>query len=291
MPPTPEAWVPSLQFRTLFALGVVPAAIVFVLAARQAKKEEFRPAENQEGVLESLRKQKPATRWTLVGTAGSWFVWDVIYYGTGIFTPVILEDIFGKDQPLFQTSLQSVLVTTMGVPGCLSAILLIQKWGSKNLNVYGFIALAVNFAVLALVWKDGSNGVKFAIFCILNFLLNFGPNLGTYVLPAICFPQEIRSTCHGISATGGKAGAMLGAFLFPVVRDGLGTRGVLWMQAGASLLGALISYHFLKNDWEYLNEEDKIATSSFVHGMDEARTLQTSTSISASGRLARNPEL
>ena len=45
-----------------------------------------------------------------------------------------------------------------------------------------------------------------ALLCLLMLLLNFGPNLGTYVLPALCFPVAIRSTCHGLSSTGGSLG-------------------------------------------------------------------------------------
>jgi len=109
--------------------------------------------------------------------------------------------------------------------------------------------------------------VIFGIFCILNFFFQCGPSLGTYVLPAICFPSEVRSTCHGISATGGKLGAMAGALAFPVIRRGpLGIVGVLWLEAGACIIGAVLSYQFLRNDWEYLNEDDKTATMTFVHG-------------------------
>ena len=38
---------------------------------------------------------------------------------------------------------------------------------------------------------------KFAIFCFCNCMLNFGPNIATYVLPAIIYPYEVRSTFHG----------------------------------------------------------------------------------------------
>ena len=46
--------------------------------------------------------------------------------------------------------------------------------------------------------------LKFITFCLITFALNFGPNVGTYVLPATCFPAAIRSTFHGLSAASGK---------------------------------------------------------------------------------------
>eukprot|EP00438_Fugacium_kawagutii_P012900 Skav204574 [mRNA] locus=scaffold2218:222481:228735:- [translate_table: standard] len=53
---------------------------------------------------------------------------------------------------------------------------------------------------------------------MLFFILNAGPNLTTYVLPAEIFPTCVRATCHGISAASGKLGAFLGTAAFPLVQ-------------------------------------------------------------------------
>jgi len=279
-PEPPQEWVPSFEFRFLFALGTIPACITLWCSWRKAQsgEEEFKPSESGESIFSQLARQETAVKLTLVGTAGSWFLWDIVYYGTAIFIPVILQDIFGE-QTLFTSSWQSVIVSGMCIPGSIAAILLIKQIGCKKLNVIGFILLAVNFALMAILWEFVEPVVLFILFCVLNFLLGFGPNLGTYVLPAICFPSEIRSTCHGISATAGKVGAMAGAFMFSAIAPPAqkGEKAcsecivtVLWIQTGASLVGAYLSYQFLKNDWDYLNEDDKHATESFILGVDEA---------------------
>ncbi|KAG8073476.1 hypothetical protein GUJ93_ZPchr0006g44137 [Zizania palustris] len=46
------------------------------------------------------------------------------------------------------------------------------------------------------------------------FFANFGPNSTTFIVPAEIYPARLRSTCHGISAAAGKAGAIIGAFGF-----------------------------------------------------------------------------
>jgi PHS family inorganic phosphate transporter-like MFS transporter len=213
---------------------------------------------------------------TLAGTAGSWFLYDVAYYGTGIFTPKILHDICltGKkvggtcEQTVFQTSSESFIVAMMGIPGCVIAICLIGRMGSKRLNTIGFVLLAVSFAAFAIVWNVDSNQheVLFGLFCLITFLLNWGPNLGTFVLPALCFPTSIRSTCHGLSACGGKLGALCGALLFAPISSNYGMACVLWIQVGACIGGLAISQIFLRNDWEYLEECDRIATMSWIEG-------------------------
>ena len=48
-----------------------------------------------------------------------------------------------------------------------------------------------------------------------------GPNSTTFIIPAEVFPTKYRSTCHGISAASGKAGAIVGAFGFGEIPGGL----------------------------------------------------------------------
>ena len=61
-------------------------------------------------------------------------------------------------------------------------------------------------------WKTVDH-TGFVALCALTFFFsNFGPNTTTFIVPAELFPA--RSTCHGISAAAGKAGAIVGAFGF-----------------------------------------------------------------------------
>lgn len=63
-------------------------------------------------------------------------------------------------------------------------------------------------------WKTVDH-TGFVALCALTFVFsNFGPNTTTFIVPAELFPARLRSTCHGISAAAGKAGAIVGAFGF-----------------------------------------------------------------------------
>lgn len=298
-PQPPAEWAAQLQFRVLFALGVVPALIVFVGSWREEESAEFqqerqaRRAVRGEGALTALGRESSRTLWTLVGTSGAWFFYDVADYGTVIFTPAILNDIcmtgskIGDtcQQTLFQTSWQSCITTLMGIPGCLLAVFLAERWGSKRLNYIGFLLLAANFALMALVYiyDKSQTTLLFSLFCLLNFLLCFGPNVGTYVLPAICFPTQIRSTCHGISAFSGKLGAVLGTLFFPVVNASAGLPMVLFIQAAACLLGALVSKRFLRHDWEYSRDGCLLATADAEPLPYSTFTIETSTTFFTPG--------
>lgn len=55
---------------------------------------------------------------------------------------------------------------------------------------------------------------KIALYALTFIFSNLGPNATTFIVPAELFPARLRSTCHGISAAAGKAGAIVGAFGF-----------------------------------------------------------------------------
>lgn len=287
VPANPEAWVPDLQFRVIFASGALPTLLVLWASMYEEDSTEFRANQQQQvpGMLEVLRNQPWQTWSALLGTSGAWFLYDVAYYGTVVFTPRILQEICfageieipaGGGEPvcrqtLLQTATQSVAVLSLGLPATVLAIGLLPSLGCKTLNIIGFIFEGALFAAMAVTFQ-GTEGntapgntprILFALFGILIFALNFGTSQGTYVLPALCFPPQIRSTCNGIAAASAKVGAAVGALLFPMIdRSSLGIVGVLWVQAVVCVLGAWLSDRLLRHDWEYLEstKEGKAGT-------------------------------
>eukprot|EP01013_Petalomonas_cantuscygni_P039107 TRINITY_DN70433_c0_g1_i1.p1 TRINITY_DN70433_c0_g1~~TRINITY_DN70433_c0_g1_i1.p1 ORF type:complete len:303 (-),score=49.62 TRINITY_DN70433_c0_g1_i1:636-1544(-) len=267
-------------------------------------------------MAEILRDRSTVLR--LVGTTGAWFLYDVSYYGTAIFTPHILSDIFPVSS-LLGTCWRSTVVSAMGIPACALAVLSLRFMSGRMLNVVGFLLVAGSFAALAVVyqmdtdrdcrytptateWPDtapaagawsnvsapgdirsagggvptltpGDCGVtgkhpqlKFVLFCIITFFLNFGPNVGTFVVPATAFPTVVRGTCHGISAAGAKAGATAGTFMYPALTVAGGLPLVLWTQVAAAVLGALVSFLFLRNT----DRPDPRFDSARLHHGDES---------------------
>lgn len=58
-----------------------------------------------------------------------------------------------------------------------------------------------------------------ALFCLVGFFQNFGPNTTTFVIPGELFPTRYRSTGHGISAASGKVGAIVSQFALTRIRE------------------------------------------------------------------------
>jgi len=64
----------------------------------------------------------------------------------------------------------------------------------------------------------------------------------TYLLAGEVFPTRLRGKGAGFAASFAKIGAVLTAFFFPLLLTYLGTKGLLYLLIGASLLGALVTW-------------------------------------------------
>jgi PHS family inorganic phosphate transporter-like MFS transporter len=117
-------------------------------------------------------------------------------------------------------------------------------------------AFMLGLAVPYHHWTTPGNHVGFVVMYGLTFFFaNFGPNATTFIVPAEIFPARLRSTCHGISAAAGKAGAIIGAFGFLYAaqspdpahvdagyKPGIGVQKALYVLAACNLLGFLVTF-------------------------------------------------
>jgi MFS transporter, putative metabolite transport protein len=79
---------------------------------------------------------------------------------------------------------------------------------------------------------------------LFSFMTNVGPNAMTYLIAGEVFPIAIRGVGAGFAASFGKVGAVLTAFLFPILLKDLGTHVVLLILVATSLLGALVTWRY-----------------------------------------------
>lgn len=113
---------------------------------------------------------------------------------------------------------QTLVALFATVPGYWFTVFLIDIIGRFTIQIMGFFFMTVFMFALAFPydhWTHKENRIGFVVMYSLTFFFaNFGPNATTFVVPAEIFPARLRSTCHGISAAAGKAGAIIGAFGF-----------------------------------------------------------------------------
>lgn len=189
-------------------------------------------------VLDMLRQWKLLS--LVIGTAGSWFLFDYAYYGNTLSLPVILKAVDPQATLIAKLAWTLGIFVVFAVPGYALAVWRMDRIGHRRLQLLGFGALAVAFIALgAFHVLTASIGLFIAVFGASYFFVEFGPNTMTFVLPSEVFPVSVRTTGHGFAAGIGKLGAFVGVFLVPQFEKHIGLRGMLLIAGGASILGFL----------------------------------------------------
>jgi putative MFS transporter len=187
-----------------------------------------------------------------------WFLQDLGTYGIGIFTPTILAaalghkaahprnvaDLIANDE---LAAKGAALIDILLIVGIIFAILLTDRIGRIRLQIVGFIGCAAGLLLASLsAYATGTTRMAliFAGFMLFNFMTNMGPNAQTYLLAGEVFPTYLRGTGAGVAAAVGKVGAIMTAFLFPILLADIGTQALLLILVGTSLLGAVVTSAF-----------------------------------------------
>ncbi|XVE81834.1 hypothetical protein DITRI_Ditri15bG0097800 [Diplodiscus trichospermus] len=191
----------------------------------------------------------------LLGTTSTWFLLDIAFYSQNLFQKDIFSAIGwipkaktmnGLEEVYRISRAQTLIALCSTVPGYWFTVALIDKLGRFKIQLLGFFFMTVFMFALAIPyhhWTLPDNRIGFVIMYSLTFFFaNFGPNASTFVVPAEIFPARLRSTCHGISAAAGKAGAIVGAFGFLYTAEGIGVKKTLIILGVVNLLGMLFTF-------------------------------------------------
>ena len=178
----------------------------------------------------------------LVGTAGSWFLMDIAFYGNSVSSPLILKLLQPKGTLLDHTLISLAIFAVAAFPGYWVAVGLMDRLGRRRIQWQGFLVMALAFAAIAIIPGAAKNvWVFLVLFAISYFFTEFGPNETTFVYPSEIFPTAIRGTGDGISAAGGKFGAFLGALFVPHLLAAAGITGVMGVMAAVSIVGVALT--------------------------------------------------
>ncbi|KIW93958.1 phosphate:H+ symporter [Cladophialophora bantiana CBS 173.52] len=231
---------------------------------RRAIRAGLRPGETLGGLDAAIVPQsswsdfrryfrQDSNGWILLGTCGSWFFLDVAYYALALNNTIFLQKMgFGSVNSSDPTRLYTilwngavgnlVLVVAGAIPGSICAILLVDRIGRKSIQVGGFAMITILLLILGSSFESMSDASRVAVFVLILFFVNFGPNSTTFIVPGECFPTRYRSTCHGLAAASGKIGAVLAQALTGPLR-GIGfekgkTDASPWLPHVIQILGA-----------------------------------------------------
>ncbi|NMP24650.1 MFS transporter [Sulfobacillus harzensis] len=258
----------ATAWRLMLGLGAIPAGVViwlrrsiaetphFMLGARgdaagaaqvvgtltaktvAAATESVKPLANSARVLFTNRR----FLLTLIGTAFSWMFLDMAFYGNSVSSSLIMKTLSPTGSLLTHTLTSMVIFLVAAVPGYWISALTIDRLGRKFIQVMGFAVMAVAYGILWLAPGIAQQTTEFLLVYGVSYLfIEFGPNSTTFVFPSEVFPVTVRGLGFGISASAGKFGAAIAAFLFPVLLVRLQLSGTMGLLAGISALGVVLT--------------------------------------------------
>jgi len=241
----------ELAWRLMLAAGAIPALIIVFLRRSIPESPEWEHATKTEEQTPGIRVLfAPELRRRTILAVVPWFLMDIMLYGVGIFTPTILamlsvgggDDIMAKD---VATTAGTAALDVFLVIGFIIAILLVERVGRMSLQIAGFLGTTVGLLLLATgSLGTQSNAVILIGFAVFNLMVNTGPNSTTFLVAAEVFPTHLRATGAGLAASAAKLGAVVGIVMLPVMLGSIGLAATMYIIAGASALGMIVTTFF-----------------------------------------------
>jgi MFS family permease len=254
---------PSAQWRIVLAAGAIPALSVLYLRRRMPETARYLARLAGDGkaardVINGITKRKievsplvDRRAWQEVfsrhlkevfGAALLWLVYDVVVYSSILFGPSVIAKGIGVSPIVFQLVSYGVFV----IPGTVLGVGLIDGFGRKPLLALGF-ALAGGSLALFAILQQSAAGIPLlglALFGLYNFTISLGPGAvsGSGLLGVELSPTRIRSIAQSVTVVGGRIGASTAAFLFPALLGVTGITGLLYILAGVSLIGTILTF-------------------------------------------------
>ena len=205
--------------------------------------------DNQENSLLSLFKGKNLLR--VIYTGIPWACEGLGVYGIGVFLPLLIMSL-GIDHthaigiPRIINSVELTAVINFCIlPGFILGLLVVKKLNHAFMLWGGLLGSAIGMGLLLAAYTlHWPAWVSIAAFMFFEVVLNMGPHLVTYIIPAAIYPVEDRGTGSGVADFLGKLGAILGVFFMPIWLHEGGMTLVLIITIITMLVGALVSFIF-----------------------------------------------
>jgi len=228
------------------------------LIQHDQEEESEASGEVQDMSLFSAIGNEPYLIQKLVGTAATWFLFDVLFYGNTLFQPIVMEAAFGSgtsDENLIKkAATDSLLLGLIALPGyVISAVAIGRRICTvhqtpRYVQLQGFAVMAVLYSIIGAYWSYLKRvpALLVTIYGLTFFFANYGPNTTTFIFPSLLFSHRCRSSLNGISAAGGKLGALIGASLFEPAASSWGDDKVMLVCAGISVVAFGLTTLFTK---------------------------------------------
>ncbi|HEX5282035.1 MAG TPA: MFS transporter [Micropepsaceae bacterium] len=252
---------PDLRWRLVLGAGAIPALSVLYLRRRMPETARFLArvagdTEHASRVIEEIsgaRVAAPASdgrkfrdvfarhAHAIYAAALLWMIYDLVIYGSFLFGPSLIAGSLNMQAVTFALLMDAIFVLP---PSVLLSVFVIDSFGRKPLQVWGFVGSAIVVGIFALMQSRllAMPVLAFVVYGLFG-TAQTGPALvsGGGVLGVELAPTRIRSVAQSITVAAGRTGAAISAFGFPLLFAGIGQAAAYWVIAALAVLGAVLT--------------------------------------------------
>jgi SP family xylose:H+ symportor-like MFS transporter len=271
-----DAWLNTIGWRYMFLSGTIPAALFLLLlflvpetprflmlkgnesGARAVLSKLVTPEEREQELSEiraSLSEHHSGNLFSygalliLVGITLSVFqqfvgINVVLYYATDIFK--------GMGMSTNASLLQTIIVGAVNLAFTVVAVLSVDHFGRKPLQIIGALVMAVSMITLGADFWLGGKGMV-ALVAMLVYTAGFAVSWGpvTWVLLSEIFPNQIRGKAMAVAVAAQWIANYLVSWTFPILDENpylvahFKHGFAYWIYGLMSILAALFMWRFV----------------------------------------------
>lgn len=270
----PQEWIDTVGWRWMFASGTIPAFLFFVMLFFVPETPRFLVLKNKEDkALEVLNKvvgnEKASIviseiKHSLIEKSAPWLSFGGLVIVIGIFLSVFQQfvginvvlyyapEIFktlgnGTDSALLQT----ILVGAINLIFTVIAIVSVDRFGRRKLQIIGALGMAVSMFALGMIFYIQKMGFS-ALICMLVYVASFAMSWGpvTWVLLSEIFPNSIKGAMSIAVAAQWLANLFIST-TFPMMNDSSWLTGIFhhgfayWIYAIMGIIAAVFMYRLV----------------------------------------------
>lgn len=269
-----QSWIDTTGWRWMFASGIIPSVLFFILLFFVPETPRYLMYKNkEEKALQVLNKvngiEKASVtitdiRNSLIEKSSPWLSFGGLVIVIGIFLSVFQQfvginvvlyyapEIFktlgnGTDSALLQT----ILVGAINLSFTVVAIIFVDRFGRRPLQIIGALGMAVSMLGLGMTFyfqKIGFSALICMLFYVASFAMSWGPI--TWVLLSEIFPNSIRGAMSIAVAAQWLANLFVST-TFPMMNDSTWLTGLFhhgfayWIYAIMGILAAVFMLKFV----------------------------------------------
>ncbi|HWI28674.1 MAG TPA: MFS transporter [Stellaceae bacterium] len=277
---------PDMQWRIVLAAGAVPALSVLYLRRRMPETARYLArlagdpgaaadvVEEVSGKRAAMPEADRREFWQvlnqymgpILASAVLWMLFDIVVYSGILFGPSLIAQGLGVPPAIFSLVMSLVFIIPTAL---ILSLFALDRLGRKPTQAIGMIMAAVMLTIFALYQDQLKSAplLGLLVYGLYSVFITF-PSMvsGAGILGVELAPTRVRTVAQSISVVGGRIGASLSAFLFPLLFSSIGEVGVIGLLAGAAVLGGVLTLIIIPEtrgrSLEEINEESAVPAAA-----------------------------